>query len=224
MVPCALAALAAISCGGRGPAAPPPASVSAADAETEIARELDDMNEAAAHAEEARYLDHFATGAVFMGTDATERWDVAALRAYAHPKFSQGHGWTLRSVRRAVTVWRTGDVAWFDEDLAGVKLGPVAGQRRDGAGRWPVEGCTVQPIAHDPERALRRSPRAPRRGGRATDDTDTGTAACALTRALVARATLRRASRARRASWGVGSSGGRRPRTPCRRASGRRPS
>jgi hypothetical protein len=143
VVPCALAALAAlaaISCGGRAPAAPPPASVGAADAETEIARELDDMNEAAAHAEEARYLDHFATGAVFMGTDATERWDVAALRAYAHPKFSQGHGWTLRSVRRAVTVWRTGDVAWFDEDLAGVKLGPARGSGvmvRVG-GRWKV--------------------------------------------------------------------------------------
>ena len=43
-------------------------------AEAEIGRELDDFHDAAAHADEARYFGHFAAGAVFLGTDATERW------------------------------------------------------------------------------------------------------------------------------------------------------
>src|SRR5262249_42795332 len=58
-----------------------------ADPGAEIGRVLDDWHDAAAHADEARYFGHFAPGGVFLGTDASERWDVAAFRAYAHPRF-----------------------------------------------------------------------------------------------------------------------------------------
>ena len=47
---------------------------------------------AAAHAHEPRYFAHFAPEAVFLGTDAAERWDLGAFRAYAHPHFAQGKG------------------------------------------------------------------------------------------------------------------------------------
>jgi len=74
---------------------------------------LDDLHDAAARADEERYFAHFARGGVFLGTDATERWDVAAFRAYAHPHFARGKAWSLRGVRRNVAV--RGDLAWFDE-------------------------------------------------------------------------------------------------------------
>src|SRR5919204_5443286 len=85
-----------------------------AGAEQAIASALDDFHDAAARADEDRYFAHFAPGGVFLGTDATERWDVAAFRAYAHPHFAKGKAWSFRAVRRAVVVHEGGRVAWFD--------------------------------------------------------------------------------------------------------------
>lgn len=98
---------------------------------------LDDFHDAAAKADEARYFGHFAADGVFLGTDATERWDVAAFRAYAHPHFAKGKAWTMRATTRFVVV--RGDVAWFDEALETEKLGPARGSgvlvRRNGVFR-----------------------------------------------------------------------------------------
>lgn len=93
----------------------------------DVARVLDDWHDAAAHSDEARYFGHFAADGVFLGTDATERWDVAAFRAYAHPVFSKGKGWVMRAVSRHVSFSRDGDTAWFDEALETKNLGPARG-------------------------------------------------------------------------------------------------
>jgi|SRR6266849_9423320 len=94
-------------------------------AEESVASALDDFHAAAAKADEDRYFAHFAPGGVFLGTDATERWEVPAFRAYAHPHFAKGKAWTFRAARRIVTV--RGDMAWFDEDLETQNLGPARG-------------------------------------------------------------------------------------------------
>jgi hypothetical protein len=109
---------------GLDTAAPPAAT---AGVEAEIASALDDFHEAAARADEERYFDHFSASAVFLGTDASERWDVAAFRAYAHPFFARGKAWSFRAARRAIAVAPGGAVAWFDEDLATPNLGPARG-------------------------------------------------------------------------------------------------
>ena len=100
---------------------------------------LDDWHDAAADADEERYFGHFTDDAVFLGTDATERWDTAAFRAYAHPHFARGRAWSFRATRRAVIV--RGDVAWFDEDLHTENLGPARGSGvlvRGGDGAWRI--------------------------------------------------------------------------------------
>ncbi|HEY5241415.1 MAG TPA: nuclear transport factor 2 family protein [Polyangiaceae bacterium] len=134
-------------------------------AEGEVARALDDLHDAAAHADEARYFAHFAPQAVFLGTDATERWDMAAFRAYAHPRFSEGKGWTFHATRRAVTFDADGGSAWFDEDLRGERLGPARGSGvlvRDGD-RWLVTqynlALTIPNQRFDEVRALLDAPR-----------------------------------------------------------------
>ncbi len=103
------------------------APVDRASASAAIARELDDLNDAATHADEARYFAHFADETVFLGTDATERWDLAAFRAFAHPHFASGKAWSFHAVRRAITIADDGRFAYFDEDLATEKLGPARG-------------------------------------------------------------------------------------------------
>ena len=95
--------------------------------EKAVAVVLDDWHLAAAQADEVRYFSHFAEGAVFLGTDATERWTKAAFRSWAHPFFARGKAWNFRSMRRAITMSQDGHTAWFDEDLTTPNLGPCRG-------------------------------------------------------------------------------------------------
>ncbi len=130
--PARLTALSSIALAVACASTPPPTqpkqpAFDASTAESSVARELDDFHDAAAHADETRYFAHFARAGVFLGTDATERWDVPAFRAYAHPHFSVGKGWVFHVVRRVVTFSRDGNTAWFDEQLRGDKLGATRG-------------------------------------------------------------------------------------------------
>jgi ketosteroid isomerase-like protein len=124
------------ACASAPSASPTPAG----DGAPEIEAVLDDWHDAASRADEARYFGHFTSDAIFLGTDATERWDVAAFRAYSHPFFARGRAWSFRAVRRAVVIDARGDLAWFDEDLATENLGPARGSgvlRRE-RGRWRI--------------------------------------------------------------------------------------
>ncbi len=134
----ALAPTTSVPCAADAPTLSAP--FDRATAERDVSRELDDFHDAASHADEARYFGHFTADAVFLGTDVTERWDLAAFRAYAHPHFIQGKGWTYHSLRRAVSFSPDGTVAWFDEDLLGERVGPTrgAGVLRRSDGRWKI--------------------------------------------------------------------------------------
>lgn len=88
---------------------------------------LDAWHDAAARADEHAYFSAFASNGVFLGTDAKERWTVAAFREYAHPHFAKGKAWSFQSTRRAITLSSDARVAWFDEDLATPHLGPARG-------------------------------------------------------------------------------------------------
>ena len=118
----------------------PPVQDAAPSPQAAIAAALDDFHLAAAQADEARYFAHFDEGAVFLGTDATERWTKAQFWAYAHPYFAKGKAWSFRATRRAITVSPDGKTAWFDEDLATPNLGPCRGSGvlllKDGA--WKI--------------------------------------------------------------------------------------
>ena len=99
-------------------AAQPPGAVDAV---------LDAWHAAAAAADETKYFSYFAPDAVFLGTDATERWTRDEFRRYAHPYFAKGKAWSFKSVSRWVTFSPDGKVAWFDETLETPNLGPCRG-------------------------------------------------------------------------------------------------
>ncbi len=124
------------------PLGPAPAAIlDVAVATRDIGDMLDDWHDAAAKADEKRYFGHLATEAVFMGTDATERWTKEAFLAYSHPHFEKGHAWTFRATRRAVHVEAAAGLAWFDEDLDTLGLGPARGSgvARLVGGTWKLE-------------------------------------------------------------------------------------
>lgn len=101
---------------------------------------LDAFHAAAARADEDAYFALLAPNGVFLGTDATERWDKAAFRAFAHPYFAAGKGWTFVPRDRHVDFSRDGRVAWFDELLDSATYGECRGTgvvERDGDG-WKI--------------------------------------------------------------------------------------
>ncbi len=107
-----------------------------------VAAVLDSLHHDASVADEAAYFGLFAPDGVFLGTDATERWTVPAFRAYAHPIFQQGRGWTyvVRPGTRHIAFDPGGTVAWFDELLDNASYGETRGtgvlRRVDGA--WKI--------------------------------------------------------------------------------------
>jgi ketosteroid isomerase-like protein len=103
-----------------------------------VNRVVDAWHRAAADADETRYFGAMAPEFVFLGTDATERWDLASFQAFAHPYFAKGKAWTFTPRDRHVAVHD--DVAWFDEKLDSASYGECRGTgvlRRIG-GEWKI--------------------------------------------------------------------------------------
>jgi len=94
---------------------------------SEVEATLNRFHEAASKADGATYFALFAPEAVFIGTDAHERWMVDQFKAYAMPYFSIGKGWTYVPKVRHVQFSPQGDVAWFDEILDNKSLGICRG-------------------------------------------------------------------------------------------------
>ncbi len=109
------------------PASPGSPAQVPAPKKTEADLVLDDWHLAAAQADEARYFGHMAESAVFLGTDATERWTKAEFRAWAAPFFKRGRAWSFRAVSRHLALGADGRTAWFDEVLDTPNLGPARG-------------------------------------------------------------------------------------------------
>ncbi|MBS0198100.1 MAG: nuclear transport factor 2 family protein [Planctomycetes bacterium] len=108
-------------------------------AKRDVAKTLDDFHDAAAKADEARYFAHFTPDAVFIGTDATERWTKEEFRAWAKPYFARGTAWKYTPKSRNVYVFE--NTAWFDEMLDNPRLSECRGTGvllRDETGVWRI--------------------------------------------------------------------------------------
>ena len=112
----------------------------AADNESRVAAVLDDLHDAASKADYDRYFGLYATDAIFLGTDATERWTIDEFKTYAGPSFEQGRGWTYVPTSRRVYVSADGNTAWFDETLENASYGECRGSGVlvNKGGRWLI--------------------------------------------------------------------------------------
>ena len=90
-----------------------------------IHSQLDRLHQMASQANFDAYFALYAPDAVFIGTDAGERWTIDEFKAYAEPHFSAGRGWTYKTIERHTM--GEGLVRWFDELLWNEKLGPCRG-------------------------------------------------------------------------------------------------
>ncbi|MBX3356994.1 MAG: nuclear transport factor 2 family protein [Phycisphaeraceae bacterium] len=126
--------------------------VPADGAKAEVNAVLDSLHHLASKADGEAYFALFTPDAVFLGTDATERWNIEQFRAFAHPYFSKGQGWTYTSHDRHLSLSKDGATAWFDEALENAKYGACRGSgvlvQIDGA--WKIAQYNLSvPIPND---------------------------------------------------------------------------
>ncbi len=92
-----------------------------------ISLTLDKFHQAAAEANAEVYLSLLANDAVFLGTDASERWTKKQFSAFVLPYFNQGKGWLYEMKDRNISLLGDNLVAFFDEILENENYGRCRG-------------------------------------------------------------------------------------------------
>lgn len=78
---------------------------------------LDSWHKAAANAEYDNYFSYMTSNSIFIGTDATENWQLDAFKAFSKPYFDKGKAWDFKCLQRSIYFDKTQNTAWFDELL-----------------------------------------------------------------------------------------------------------
>ena len=95
--------------------------------EQKIASTLDSFHQAAASANADKYLSFLSEDAIFLGTDANERWNKKQFSEFVLPYFNQGKGWLYVPVERNISMLEGESAAFFDEVLFNKKYGHCRG-------------------------------------------------------------------------------------------------
>ncbi|QYA25082.1 nuclear transport factor 2 family protein [Gramella sp. MT6] len=82
-----------------------------------VTKTVDKWHEAAAKVDFEDYFDLMTNDAIFIGTDATENWNLPEFKKFSKPYFDAGKAWSFTPVERNIYVHENLRVAWFDELL-----------------------------------------------------------------------------------------------------------
>jgi hypothetical protein len=94
-----------------------PAEKKVAAAPSELNTLIDNWHKAAANAQFNTYFNALSEDAIFIGTDARERWSKKHFEDYSKPYFDKGKAWTFASLERHWYFNQDSTVVWFDELL-----------------------------------------------------------------------------------------------------------
>lgn len=107
---------------------------------TQIIAMLDAFNTAAANADYDGYFGFYTKDAIFIGTDATENWDLESFKEYARSAFDTPPAWAFSALDRNIYVDESGKIAWFDELLdTRFKIARGSGVLRKVDSQWKVQ-------------------------------------------------------------------------------------
>ncbi|MBZ9778493.1 nuclear transport factor 2 family protein [Psychroflexus sp. CAK8W] len=101
---------------------------SISNAQTEqINTTIDSWHKAAEKADFETYFDLMSENAVFVGSDASEVWDIKEFKVFSEPYFDAGKAWTFIPVNRNIYTGKNENIAWFDEVLNSEHMGVCRG-------------------------------------------------------------------------------------------------
>jgi len=87
------------------------------DASKDINTLLDNWHLAATNANLDAYFSAFDDQAIYIGTDASERWTKAEFFDFCEPYFNKGKAWDFKAFDRKIYFSEDGKTAWFNELL-----------------------------------------------------------------------------------------------------------
>lgn len=108
--------------------------------EGKINRLLDNWHRAAATADEDTFFGSMTPQAVYIGTDASERWLRDQLREWSKEYFERESAWSFRPTSRQLRLSDDQTLAWFDEKLdtwMGTCIGSGVVRRTESG--WKIE-------------------------------------------------------------------------------------
>ena len=117
------------------------AAQTADDPVQDIGELLDAWHNAAATADEDVFFGSMADDAIYLGTDATERWTKVEFMAWGKKHFERESAWSFEPYNRTIYVSSDGQFAWFEE-LLKTWMGVCRGSgvlTRDTEGNWKIQ-------------------------------------------------------------------------------------
>ena len=106
-----------------------------------INNSLDQWHKAASDADFKAYFNLMTSDAIFIGTDATENWNIDAFKAFSKPYFDKGKAWSFTAINRNIYLDPSSKTtAWFDEHLntqMGICRGSGVMKKDDGV--WKIK-------------------------------------------------------------------------------------
>jgi hypothetical protein len=83
----------------------------------EIEQLLNNWHLAAAIADEETFFGSMDENAIYIGTDATEKWRKHELEVWSKKYFNRESAWNFKPLKREIYLSKNKKVAWFDEQL-----------------------------------------------------------------------------------------------------------
>ena len=101
---------------------------------------LNRMHAAASKGDVENYLSCFVEDGVFVGTDASEYWNMQQLSEKVREHFRDGTGWTYVPFGRKYEIESAHGLGWFYERLKNEKYGEARGSGvvRFEEGKWRI--------------------------------------------------------------------------------------
>ncbi len=78
---------------------------------------LDDWHKAATNTDLDAYFSKMTGDAIYLGTDASERWTKDEFYMFCKPYFDKGKAWEFKPKDRTVYFSKNYKTAWFEETL-----------------------------------------------------------------------------------------------------------
>ena len=78
---------------------------------------LNDWHKAAANADLEGYIGSMDSGAIYIGTDASENWTREEFKEFCAPHFAKKKTWDFTPLERNIYLGPHNKTAWFDELL-----------------------------------------------------------------------------------------------------------
>jgi ketosteroid isomerase-like protein len=108
-------------------------------AKQDIDSTLDQWHLAASNADFDAYFNLMTEDAIFIGTDATENWELNDFKSFSKPYFDRGKAWSFNAIERHIFLNEAEDLAWFDELLSTqMKICRGSGVLKKVNGNWKI--------------------------------------------------------------------------------------